>query len=77
MNSNLPVTGFYGNMSAAAVKAFQAKYASDILTPWKIGAPTGLVYYTTLHKVNELECPEAAGEKPTNLVDWSKNPTVQ
>ncbi len=77
MGSNLPVTGFYGPLSTAAVKAFQTKYSDDILTPWGIKTPTGLVYYTTLHKVNELECPEAAGEKPTNLVEWSKNKNVQ
>jgi hypothetical protein len=77
MGTTLPISGMYDSATEKAVKAFQAKYASDILTPWKIGAPTGLVYFTTLHKINELECPEAAGAKPTNLVDWSKNRNAQ
>lgn len=77
MGSTLPVSGFYGPQTVKVLNAFQAKYADDILVPWNIKGPTGLVYFTTLHKINELECPEAAGDKPTNLIDWSKNPTAQ
>lgn len=75
MNSNLPVTGFFGPLTTAAVKAFQSKYADQVLKPWNITAPTGIAYYTTLYQVNMLECPSLTLELP-QLVEWSKNPNL-
>lgn len=54
----LPVTGFFGTLTRAAVSAFQVKYAADILTPWGETEPTGNVYKTTKWKINSLWCPE-------------------
>lgn len=76
MTSNLPVTGFYGPLSTAAVKAFQSKYSDQILKPWGIQSPTGIVYFSTLREINLLECPELSLELPP-LIDWSKNPKPQ
>jgi hypothetical protein len=56
MGAGLPVTGFFGVLTDAAVKAFQKKYASAVLTPWDINEPTGYVYLTTKKKINELYC---------------------
>jgi Domain of unknown function DUF11/Putative peptidoglycan binding domain len=59
LNSNgsrLPVTGFYGPMTAAAVRAFQQKYASEILVPLGLTRPTGNVYGSTQRKINALAC---------------------
>ena len=53
---SLVVTGEYNAATAAAVKRFQAKYTSEVLTPWGIDAPTGHVYYTTQRKINDLAC---------------------
>lgn len=39
-----------------AVNAFQIKYSSDILTPWKVNTPSGMVYISTLKKINSLAC---------------------
>jgi hypothetical protein len=76
MNAGLPVTGFYGPLTTAATKLFQAKYATDILAPWGITEPTGIVYLTTLHKVNELECPSLT-QAFDALIPWSANPNAQ
>ncbi len=54
-------TGAYDSKTVAAVKRFQAKYASEILTPWGITEPTGSVYHTTKKKINELTC-DGSGE---------------
>lgn len=71
-----PATGFFGPLTEAAVKAFQAKYAADILKPWGISAPTGLAYLTTIRQLNMIECPDLMIPVPT-LVDWNKNPNAQ
>ena len=70
MNANLPVTGFYGPQTVRAVKAFQLKYASEILTPWNIKAPTGIVYLTTANQINKIECPDKPTASPP-LIEWS------
>ena len=64
MNSNLPLTGFFGRLTENAVKAFQQKYASDILTPWGLTEPTGYVYKFTLWKINSLICATLNAPKP-------------
>ncbi len=69
----LPITGHFGPLTEAAVKAFQAKYADDILSPWGISSPTGLVYLSTLYWINHLECPDLAGNPPSSLIPWSQN----
>ena len=75
MGSNLPVTGFYGPLTLAALNAFQIKYAPNVLTPWGLSGPTGIVYLTTLRWINMLECPDLALQLPA-LVNWSSNPSV-
>ncbi len=69
MGANLPVTGVFGPLTQSAVIAFQQKYLDEILKPWGINAPTGLVYLTTLRWINMLECPDLALQIPT-LVPW-------
>lgn len=64
MGSGLPTTGFFGPLTEAAVKAFQAKYAADILAPWGITDPTGYVYKTTMWKINMIICASLNTPKP-------------
>ncbi len=71
MGTALPLTGFYGPLTAAAVNAFQSKHADTILAPWGISTPTGIVYRTTLRQINVIECSEIAAGIP-ELVEWSK-----
>jgi len=66
--TDLPVTGFYGEMTMEAVKDFQAKYADDILSPWGIEEPTGFVYKTTQSFINDIKCPGVSVEPPAELV---------
>lgn len=48
------VSGFYGSLTQQAVIRFQAKYASEILTPLGLTAPTGRVGLATLAKIKSL-----------------------
>ena len=50
------VTGIYDAETVAAVKAFQEKYLTDIMGPWGSTQASGLVYITTLKKINALAC---------------------
>ena len=52
----IPLTGTFGPMTSAAVKQFQQKYASDILTPVGLTKPTGNVFGGTIKKINEVVC---------------------
>ena len=73
---NLPVTGYFGPMTEDAVKQFQLMYKDEILTPWGISQPTGIVFRTTARKINDLMCPTLDLPVPTNLIEWSNDPTV-
>ena len=74
MASGLPITGFFGPLTDAAVRAFQARYASEILAPWDITEPTGYVYLTTRKKINELNCARSFPLTPAEqaIIDWSR-----
>ncbi len=54
--ATITVDGIYGADDVAAVKAFQAKYAHDVLAPWGLDVPTGHVLRTTRAKINALYC---------------------
>ena len=75
MTSGLVVDGVFGPKTEAAVKAFQVKYATDILTPWNISTPTGLFYLSTLTKAKEITC--STDIPLPELIPWSKNPIVR
>jgi hypothetical protein len=68
---NIPLTGFFGPLTEAAVKAFQLKYYDEILKPWvDLGllppnTATGIVYKTTLWKIQQLGCPGLDIPEPT------------
>lgn len=49
-------TGIYDAQTIAAVKRFQQKYSTYILEPWGLSTPTGNVYYTTQHTINNMNC---------------------
>lgn len=53
---DVDVNGIFDAKTEAAVKSFQAEYADTILAPWGVKAPSGLVYITTVKKINQLSC---------------------
>jgi hypothetical protein len=53
----LEVNGEYDAATIEAVKAFQAKYSLDVLSPWGINDATGIVYKTTQRMINKIACP--------------------
>lgn len=57
----LTLSGVYGAADEAAVRRFQERYRSEVLTPWGKNEPTGFVHTTTRTKINELYCARHAG----------------
>ncbi len=59
----IPITGYYGPLSEAAVRQLQVNYATDVLAPWiphglvSSIVPTGYVYKTTQRLINMIMCP--------------------
>ncbi len=70
-------TGFFGSQTQAAVNSFQSAHARDVLNPWNINAPTGLVYLTTRRAINLLFCSQLATVPMPELVPWNLNPNAQ
>lgn len=58
LQTRIPITGFFGPITTAAVKRFQLLHKDTILKPWGLTAPTGIVYVTTLAHINNVKCPE-------------------
>jgi len=54
------LTGSFDESTLQAVRAFQARHADDILSPWgyESDEATGYVYITTRQKINEIYCNE-------------------
>jgi len=70
-------TGYFGLLTDKAVRAFQSKYASEVLYPLGIQNPTGGVYSSTRAKINELACGLSGGNQETvQTVNVEPNPTV-
>ncbi|MDO8537046.1 MAG: hypothetical protein Q7R94_02260, partial [bacterium] len=68
---NLPITGFFGQLTRTAVEQFQVKHKEQVLRPWlsyglpSENTPTGYVYKTTKRWINMLECPDLNLQMPT------------
>ena len=56
MDAKLTVSGIYDAATIEAVKAFQLKYSDEILAPWGVTEPSGIVSFLSLKKLNELSC---------------------
>jgi hypothetical protein len=84
-----PITGNFGSITDANVKAFQETYRSEVLDPWfdrgivPHDRPTGFVYKTTLWKINSIICPDYVneldftGESLDSNVDNNQNAIVR
>jgi uncharacterized repeat protein (TIGR01451 family) len=75
VGANLPITGYYGPLTIAAVDQFQVKYHTEMLFPWvPLGLPneftsTGYVYQTTWRWINLIMCPSLNLPMPILQVD--------
>lgn len=59
-NLEVPYSGEFDFVTEAGVKVFQDRYAEDILAPWGLeaGDATGIVFFTTQQKINQIHCGE-------------------
>jgi hypothetical protein len=60
----LSIDGKYKKTDYDAVKRFQSKYSTDVLSPWSTQSSTGYVYKTTVTKINQIVCPKEPLVKP-------------
>jgi fibronectin type 3 domain-containing protein len=63
----------FGNITLNAVKKFQKKYESEILHPWGITQPTGIVEIQTVKKLNKI----LEGEVVIKIIDPAKKAEIQ
>ena len=54
MSASIPSTGYFGERTFEAACKFQAAYLGDILKPAGLSAPTGVIGYYSIKKLNEL-----------------------
>lgn len=54
--SNIGISGVYDTQTLSAVIAFQTKYKDQVLKPWGYEKGTGVVYFLTRNKINEIVC---------------------
>ena len=71
---SLEVSGEFDTATETAVKAFQVKESTSVLSPWKISKATGIVYLSTRNHINNLMCEKLKSPTPNNLINWMKNP---
>lgn len=56
-NLDVDINGVYDLKTFNAVKVFQSKYADDVLKKsWGVSDPTGIVFFTTRLKINDIYC---------------------
>jgi DNA-binding beta-propeller fold protein YncE len=54
LQNQISLDGIFGNETEKAVRAFQQKYAYEILAPWGITNPTGYIYIKTVEKARQI-----------------------
>jgi hypothetical protein len=66
-------TDYYGPVTQKAVKAFQTKYADEILASWHLTKPSGWWYKSSVKKANQLSntCTPSIEEEPTPIAKTS------
>ncbi|MFA6158400.1 MAG: peptidoglycan-binding protein [Candidatus Paceibacterota bacterium] len=80
-NANVSINGVFDDATEQAVKNLQAAHSDEILAPWNVTAPTGIVYITTSSYINRFFCNEnplyKAGDLDTTIeITPSQNPPV-
>lgn len=65
--TSLEISGFFDDATEEAVKLLQTRHADEILAPWNIAEPTGIVYITTSSYINRFFCNENPVYQPGDL----------
>ncbi len=65
--TNLEISGFFDDATEQAVMLLQTRHADEILAPWNIAEPTGIVYITTSSYINRFFCDENPIYQPGDL----------
>ena len=73
MKANISESGVFDLNTENALKKFQIKHSANVLSPWKLSLPTGILYLTTKTEINNIMCPDLKLPIPTNLVPMSKS----
>lgn len=73
LGTALPIDGVFGEATDLSVRAFQLKYADQVLTPWGLNDSTGFVYLTTLRWINMVHCPELNIAMPSPLTAYGSD----
>ena len=64
-------------LTESALKKFQSLHSTDLLGPWGIEIPTGILYVTTKAIINHIICPEfPLVINNSDLIPFSQNPNV-
>jgi len=73
--ADVDVNGTFDQKTEQAVMAFQKKYMSDVMSPWEATRSSGIVYITTVKKINQLACgvPLSLDEKELGVIGAYKS----
>jgi peptidoglycan hydrolase-like protein with peptidoglycan-binding domain len=71
IGSKLPITGYFGPLTNAAVKKFQSMHSGEVLMPWNLDTPTGFVFKTTKRWINLRHCSSLNIPMPTDLTPYT------
>ena len=55
-SADVDVNGVFDDKTEKAVEDFQKKYMDDVLAPWDATKASGIVYLTTIKKINQIAC---------------------
>lgn len=67
--ASLAVDGVFDAATEDAVRAFQSRHADEVLAPWGVTAPTGIVYITTRAAINRIFCGQNPEYRSGDLSD--------
>ncbi len=65
--TTLAINGVFDDATEQAVMLLQSRHADEILAPWNISEPTGIVYITTSSYINRFFCDENPIYQPGDL----------